>query len=206
MDRTANSLLDARAPNTSHKIEAYGALLVLVASAIALGLAPLLMPASYSWVSRTTSESAAQGIDGAWLARLGFLLFGLAAIWAVRIAGQRWGIAASIMFALFGALMTAAAAFSHMPWEPDVAFDRTEDLLHSVAATGLGFAFAFGVASVAFQQGFSKRPRAVDLIAIAASVILPLGMSIFPDYDGILQRLMFLIAYGWFAHELRLAS
>ncbi len=49
---------------------AIGAILgFLVASATSLALAPTLMPESYSWVSHTTSESAAQGV-GAWLARL----------------------------------------------------------------------------------------------------------------------------------------
>ncbi|HET9901772.1 MAG TPA: hypothetical protein VFR46_12025 [Actinomycetes bacterium] len=58
----------------------------LALSAIALGAAPALMPDDYSWIGHTTSESAAQGVSGAWLARLGFLLFGLSAIW---LAAQR---------------------------------------------------------------------------------------------------------------------
>jgi len=49
----------------------------LGASAAALAAAPALMPASYSWISDTTSQSAAQGLSGAWLARLGFVLLGL---------------------------------------------------------------------------------------------------------------------------------
>src|SRR3972149_9736058 len=51
---------------------------LLLLSLLALLLAPSLMPASYSWFRHTTSVSAAQGISGAWLARLGFLLFGFA--------------------------------------------------------------------------------------------------------------------------------
>jgi TRAP-type C4-dicarboxylate transport system permease small subunit len=52
----------------------------LVASALALALAPLLLPTSYSWVAHTTSESAAQGVPGSWLARVGFLVFGAAVL------------------------------------------------------------------------------------------------------------------------------
>lgn len=52
------------------RIEAVGALAGLAASLVALALAPLLMPASYDWRANTISESGAQGIEGAWLARL----------------------------------------------------------------------------------------------------------------------------------------
>ena len=97
--------------------------------------------------------------------------------------------------------MIAAAAFSHRPWESGAPDDTTEDLLHSVAATAMGFAFAGGVLAVAFRDGFDKPPRAFDVIAIASTVILPLGMTFLPDYDGLLQRLMFLIAYFWFARD-----
>ena len=57
---------------------AQGAVLAgLVASGLALALSPALLPENYTWVSNTTSEGAAQRVEGAWLARLGFLLFGL---------------------------------------------------------------------------------------------------------------------------------
>ena len=57
---------------------AQGAVLAgLVASGLALALSPALLPENYTWVSNTTSEAAAQRVEGAWLARLGFLLFGL---------------------------------------------------------------------------------------------------------------------------------
>lgn len=185
----------------TRNIECYGALLVLFISLLALGFAPLLMPASYSMVENTTSESAAQGIDGAWLARLGFLLFGFGAIWTTHIAGRAWGIAGRILLIGFGVLMTTVAAFASKPWDAGQPYNSTEDLLHSVGATGVGFAFAVGVACVTFQAGFSKPPRLFGVIAIAAAAVLPLGMSFFPGVAGILQRLMFLIAYLWFGVE-----
>lgn len=58
---------------------------LLILSVLALLFAPSQMPASYDWVQHTTSESAAQGIEGAWVARLGFMLFGLVVIWQTVI-------------------------------------------------------------------------------------------------------------------------
>jgi hypothetical protein len=177
--------------------------LVLVASAVTVGLAPRLMPDSYSWITHTTSESAAQGVDGAWLARLGLLLFGLAVLGLCVVAHRRWSGLATLMHATFGVLMVAAAAFSARSWEAGASFDGVEDLLHSVAATAMGFAFAFGVLAVA-TGGWRHRGllrRSLDVLAVAASVVVPLSMMAVPDLAGVLQRSMFVIAYLWYLGE-----
>lgn len=63
-------------------IAGFTAVLVLLGvSAVALAVAPVVLDESYSWVEHTTSQAGGQGVDGAWMARLGFLLFGLAVIW-----------------------------------------------------------------------------------------------------------------------------
>jgi len=38
-------------------------------------------------------------------------------------------------------------------------------------------------------------------VAIGASIVVPLAMSVWPDIDGVLQRVMFAVAYGWYAAE-----
>lgn len=175
----------------------------LALSALALVAAPLLVPADYSWVSQTTSESAAQRLDGAWMARLGFVLFGLPVVVLATAGTWRWGAWGASLHGAFGALMTAAAAFSHRPWQPEADFDRMEDLLHSVAASAMGIAFAVGVVVVgvvAAQRG-QPRGKALDVLAVGASVVLPLCMTAVPQLDGLLQRLLFAIAYVWYARE-----
>jgi Protein of unknown function (DUF998) len=174
----------------------------LVTSAAALAAAPALMPPGYSWVSHTTSESAAQGVEGAWLARSGFVLFGLSVILLVTWRRQRWGPWATALHAGFGALLIAAAVFSHRPWIAGEDFDHVEDVLHSVAATSMGFAFVSGVVLTALRRSRDDLwPRAFDLVAVAASVAIPLSMAARPDIEGVLQRLMFLVAYAWYAAE-----
>jgi len=177
-------------------------LAALLGSALALAAAPSAMPASYDWVRHTTSESAAQGVDGAWLARLGFVLFGVAVAALSALAARRWGIAGASAHALFGVGMLATAAFSHRPWDHAAPYDRTEDLLHSLAATTVGIAFAAGVVAVALR----RRPpaaarRAFDGAAIAVSVAIPLAMTAADSQAGLLQRAMFAIAYAWYGAE-----
>ena len=181
---------------------AVGVLACLAASAVALAVAPVLMPASYSWVAHTTSESAAQGVAGAWLARLGFLALGFGVLVLSGPAGQLWGPLAAGLHTTFGVLMVAAAAFSARPWEPGLPFDPIEDVLHSVAANAMGFAFAFGVVAVGWRiwrDAGGLRWR--DMTAVAAAVVFPLTMVGFDGYTGMLQRPIFVVAYLWYGAE-----
>jgi len=178
------------------------ALAMLAASAIALFLAPLLMPSSYSWVVNTTSESAAQGVEGAWLARIGLALFGLAVLAIWRVVADRWGRGGRIALASFGVLMLVTAVFSVRPWGEGAVYNEFEDLIHSLAATVMGFAFALGVFAVAVKRSAVTMPRrALDALAVLSSIAIPLSMMQWPGQAGLLQRLMFGIAYGWFAME-----
>ena len=177
-------------------------LALLALSAVAIGVAPAVMPEGYSWVSNAISESASQGQEGAWVARLGFLLYGFAVLLLTACAKKRWGPLGTFFLGTFAVMMLGTAAFSHKPWQEGVPFDAFEDVLHSITATGMGLAFAAGVVAVSIQRGPRWVPvRALDFVAVAASVLLPLGMSSVPQLGGALQRLLFLISYVWYAVE-----
>jgi hypothetical protein len=181
---------------------AAGIIACLVTSALALVFAPKLMPPDYSWLTHTTSESAAQGVDGAWLARLGFLLFGLGVIWLAALKRRAWGRWAPVLHVCFGVFMIAAAVFSARPWDPNLPYDPIEDLLHSVAATAMGFSFAFGVVAIVLRRTDNDLTvRWLDAVAIVASVVLPVGMMLVTDVAGALQRGIFLVAYAWYGRE-----
>lgn len=178
---------------------AKGLLVALYAvSVVSLALAPLLMPEGYSWISNTTSESAAQGIAGAWVARLGFLAFGFAVLGSVAVSAW-WGLGARCAHAGFGVCMIGAAAFSTRYPDPSMPYVEVEDLIHSVAATVMGFFFAAGVAMVAYRWIRAEgRVRIVDVVALIASVAVPVAMSSWSDGAGLLQRIMFAVAYVWY--------
>lgn len=176
-------------------------LVLLGVAALALASAPGLMPASYSWLRHTTSESAAQGVAGAWLARLGFLGLGLAVLWLSSLARTEWRSTTRWLHTVFGLCMVAAASFSTRAWIPDLAFDPVEDALHSFAASAMGVAFALGLAIQMTTPGRSRNRRALDLIGVLASIVIPLAMSLSIEWTGALQRLMFAIAFAWYATE-----
>jgi hypothetical protein len=186
----------------NRRLHGIGIIGLLVSSALCLALAPLALPSSYSWVVHTTSESAAQGVTGAWVARLGFLLLGFSVLWLAAFARQRWGRWGALCIGTFGVMMLGTAAFSHRPWLPELPFDRIEDRLHAFTATAMGFAFAAGVMAVGIaRRGPSPLDRGADFVAVASSVVLPLAMAQGTPYTGVLQRTMFVVAYLWYARE-----
>ncbi|MEZ4595157.1 MAG: DUF998 domain-containing protein [Chloroflexota bacterium] len=150
---------------------------LLLASFLALLLAPTQMPASYDWLQHTTSESGAQGVAGAWLARLGFLLFGLAVLGETAVLHKIWPFPVRFFLGAFGVFMTAVAAFSTRPWLPDLPFDPVENWLHSFAASGMGFAFALGVGWRWWPGG--ARCGFGDMVAVGVSIFIPLAIRLF---------------------------
>lgn len=175
------------------------ALAALVLSFVALAAAPLVLPSDFSPIAHTTSESAGQGIPGAWLPRTGFVLFGVGVLAALPRRGGRIGAGCH---GLFGVAMLVVAGWSSRSWR-DGPYDGTEDLVHSVGATAMGFAFAAGVTAAAIRSAVQQeRPRLLDVTAVVASVALPLAMVASANLTGLLQRTMFAIAYAWYAREL----
>jgi hypothetical protein len=190
------------ARETNPRAPRLGVLASLGISAAALLAAPAWMPPGYSWISHTTSQSAAQALEFAWIARLGFVALGLAVIGLVSLERGTWSRLAVWLHSIFGVCMIATAAFSHRPWIDGVPFDATEDFLHSIAASAVGFAFAFGVVACTLEHASRSRSvRAVDVVAVIASVVLPLLMAAQPQIAGLLQRAMFGVAYLWYARE-----
>jgi hypothetical protein len=179
-----------------------GIIALLVISAVLLAVAPLFMPADYSWMANTTSESAAQGLEHAWVARLGFLVFGLAVLWLAAALREVWARAALWFHAAFGVFMVATATFSHRHWVVGAHFDPIEDSLHSFTASAMGFAFSFGVLARLVQRGRQgESGRVLDAVALVAATVIPLLMTRLAGIDGVIQRLMFMVAYLWYGRE-----
>jgi uncharacterized membrane protein YhaH (DUF805 family) len=102
----------------------------------------------------------------------------------------------------FALSMLATAAFSARSWEPGMSFDETEDLLHSAAASLMAIAFSVGVLVLVVRRARDElQQRPLDVVAIAASVLISIGMGVWGDSAGALQRTMFLVLYAWYVSE-----
>ncbi len=184
---------------------ALGVVASLAGAMTLLAVAPLWLPSSYSWVEHGTSESAAQGIDGAWVARSGFIAFGVAVVWLVQLRSRVWGWPGTILHLAFGVGMFGVAAFAARPWEHAAPYVESEDRLHSVAATVVAVGFIAGVVAVMVARQLpSVRAALPDLAALAVAVVVPMTMS--TQVWGVLQRLMFATAACWYGREAWLAT
>ncbi len=183
----------------------FGIIALLVAALGAFGVAPLLLPDTYSWVEHGISESAAQGVEQAWLARLGFIAFGLAVLWLVGLRPPSWGSLATLLHLVFGVCMLGVAAFSARSWDEQASFVEREDLLHSLFASIMGVAFIVGVVALIVERRHRSASAALPdwvVLAVAAGVSMSMSASIW----GLLQRLMFVTAIAWYGREAVLAT
>lgn len=177
-------------------------ILLLLVSAAAIFIAPFAMPDDYSWVANVISESAAQGVAGAWIAKLGFITFGFAVICLSVWKKVAWARGAYWLHLAFAIFMIATVAFSHKPWVEGVPYDEMEDMLHSFTATAMGFAFSFGVLVRFFQRDEkAKYRKGLDLLALVVATVAPLIGWQMSAIDGFVQRILFGIAYLWYGAE-----
>lgn len=87
------------------------------------------------------------------------------------------------------------------------AVDPFEDLLHSVAASAVGFGFTVGVLLVAARRG---RDATAARVFDGAAVVVALGISLMvvnvAGYAGVARRFMFGVGYVWYGLETVRAS
>lgn len=169
----------------------------VAAATAAIVIGPFFNVADYSSLRHSTSELGAQGAPGAWIMNAGFTAFGLGvlidAVRAFRISPAPAGA-----FIVFGLAMVMNAVFSHRPIDLAAPYVVFEDDMHSFFSSVVGASFAIGVLAVWFARR-DLGPLAVHATAVAAAVILPLGMFLFPELQGVLQRAMFFISFAWLA-------
>jgi hypothetical protein len=164
-------------------------------------IAPWLMPDSYSMVEHSISESGAQGIQNAWVARSAFLFVGLGIMLLTGVAGDLWGRWGTLAFQLYAVATLAAGAFAHGPWE-EVPFDRLEGFLHTAAAFFAGLGFGVGVLAISLRRDPAERwRRALDWLALVSVAVLPVTMLIFDAQTGIQQRFLVSVGFAWLIAE-----
>ncbi len=175
--------------------------LCLVASALLLAIVPAFLGAEYDWLTHTTSESAAQNTERAWIARTAFALYAV----AILMLSFSSPPPSRLRYLPFAVSMMLVAIWSHRPYLDGRTFDPVEDSLHSAAATLVGLSFV--VAVISSLLAGKRRPRpavAFDAAAVVASAVIPLIMANAEPIRGLAQRIMFLMSYVWFIVEVQI--
>lgn len=168
---------------------------LLLLSVSMLALAPLVIPDTYSPIEHTISESGGQGVPGAWMARSGVVLAACAVMIMASQAGPIWSRTAKRWIWVYSVALVMLAVFPESPWHGG-SHQATVATMHSVA--GVVAAISFIMAVVAVSQSSRRRlpARIYDGLLVSAVILIPQLMLLWP-VDGILQRGMVALGYGW---------
>lgn len=155
-------------------------------------LGPLYTVAGYSPVVNVISELAAQHTPRNHVMAIGFVVLGA----AVVVDGARAYRRSLLPFMVFGVAFGAAGLFGHKPIAADVPYVAWMHTVHGVLASLSGTALTVGFV----WQAVAARAMGYRLIAAALAIVcvaLPLLMLSLPDWQGLVQRVMYLLVFGW---------
>ena len=162
---------------------------------MAMFILPLFSFGEYSIFENTTSQLGAQNTPNAWIMNLVFILVGFASIVEGWVHLKKYWFQKFII-TIFGLALILTALFQTAPIVEGVPFNDYEDKMHTFFANIVGFSFAV----FAFSAAFIVRTTGERILALIIS-IMAIGLSVLmfsvDGYAGILQRTMFIIAFGW---------
>jgi len=164
---------------------------ILIFSAAAIA-GPWYTVEGYSTVSNLISELGAQNTQNNLVMIGGFLVLGS----GIAVDGFRWFGKRMIPFIMFGLFMALAGIFAHKPMSPSSPFREVFHQIHSGLATLAGISITVGLVWQAAITA-NSRQRGITAILAVLCLILPLCMLAFQDFQGIIQRIMYLLIFTW---------
>ena len=153
---------------------------------------PLYTTDNYSHITNLISELGAQQTKNNFIMITGFLTLGL----GILIDSYKIKSYPIIPFALFGIFMAMAGIFPHKPIDPNISYNHTSHSLHSLSATLAGISMSIGF----MWQGFlalTRTQKAMCFYLAIACFVFPMLMLALSDYQGLLQRSMYLQVFAW---------
>jgi len=164
--------------------------ILLFSAAVLAG--PWYTVEGYSVVRNVVSELGAQHTPNNLVMVSGFLALGICLV----ADGVRNFQRMAVPFIAFGVFMGLAGVFAHKPLDPNVPFTEAAHVAHSILASLAGFSVTIGLIWYAVRaRGFWRRTAAFALAALC--VVLPLVMLTFPEFQGLIQRFMYLLIFAW---------
>lgn len=165
--------------------------------ALLMLLGPLYTAPGYSLLAHTASDLGAQNTPMNWLMNLGFGAFGVGVFLDARRLWWRAPFVAAT-FLCFGLSMAMNGVFPARPFGPNLPFSDIADMMHLVMAAFAAITFIVGAASFLFIEADNRRKRLCGAAAVWAMICVA-AMLYWPDLQGLIQRLLALVALPWLA-------
>jgi len=167
-------------------------LLIFISFLIVSNGLPAFSFPGYSILSNTTSHLGAQGSPYSWVMNIIFIGLGIAAIQVTYSTRIRYH---QIVGAVFGLSLMSTGLFHHAPLLDSVPVNQLQDQVHSFFASATGFSFTLLAAGHGFISTGPQKNAGIIMAFVA--IIISIAMVIFPAIMGLLQRVMFVSAFGW---------
>jgi hypothetical membrane protein len=164
---------------------------ILLFAAIVL-LGPIYTVKDYSVISNLISELGAQETQNNYIMIIGFLILGLGII-VDSIKHMSYSVTP---FMLFGIFMIAVGISPHRPIDPIIEYSTLVHELHGIFATLAGVSITTGFIWQGIKSKQAKSKGTCFYLAIVCFVF-PMLMLAWNDYQGIIQRLMYLQVFIW---------
>ena len=162
-------------------------------SIFALGvvLGPLYTVAGYSVVANLVSELGAQRTSNNIIMSTAFVIFGV----MIALDGIKNFQLSLLPFICFGLAMAVVGVFPHKPIDSSVAYNATFHGLHGIIASVAGTALTIGFIWQGLRMKGGQKLMCFYMAVVALG--FPLLMLAFPQYQGLIQRVMYLQVLGW---------
>jgi hypothetical membrane protein len=158
---------------------------------VAVLCGPLYTVDSYSVVSNLISELGAQHTPNNFIMVAAFIVLG----GGIFFDGMRRLRPDVLPLMLFGLAMTVVGIFPHKPLDSSLSFNVLYHNLHGITASVAGTLITIGFIWQGIRTNGIQRIICFYLAGVA--LIFPLLMLRFPDYQGLIQRIMYLQILGW---------
>jgi hypothetical protein len=121
-----------------------------------------------------------------------FVIFGGSLI----LAGIQTFVPANLPIIAFGLFMLLAGVFGHKPITPGIPYQPTIHTIHSMLASTAGICITLAFIWKSFD-GDSIGFRLSSAFLAILCIVLPLLMMLFPNVQGLIQRLMYACVFAW---------
>lgn len=148
---------------------------------------------NYNFTKNTISDLGAQAYSRKWIMQIGFLTFGMTLATGVFMNGFSFRTLPILIYALCVAL---TGVFCTKPFFQYSSFSETESTLHAVFAQIAGVTFSIGILTQIFFET-DKSVKTTHFLFFLLVIGLSISFGLLKNYQGIAQRLLYLISFIW---------
>lgn len=160
---------------------------------LAILVAHIFSTNNYDWTKNTISDLGSQGYDKKLIMQFGFLAFGMTLSAGILANGMKWRTTPIL---IYGLCVGLTGIFCTKPFFPQDNYSATQASIHSALAQIAGAAFTFGIVLQLFYSS-DKSEKWIHFMFFILVVGLSASFGLLKNYQGIAQRLLYLISFIW---------